>query len=36
LLGVVLGLPVGAAYLGGKGAAYVWGGVRPWLAARLG
>ena len=36
LLVVVLGLPVGAAYLGTKGAAYVWGGVRPWLVARLG
>lgn len=36
LLAVVLGLPVGAAYLGAKGAAYVWGGVRPWLVARLG
>ena len=36
LLGVVLGLPVGAVYLGAKGAAYVWGGVRPWVARVVG
>lgn len=34
LLILVLGLPVGAAYLSARGAAYVYGGVKPWLLAR--
>ena len=35
LLVLVLGLPVGAAYLSARGAAYVYGGVTPWLLARV-